>query len=281
MTRPNIRFDQELNRGVVSYNGKLGRWWQRQASNTVHKYAYRNIANYIRASSSGAACHIVDYACGSGELLSRLLPRFPDARLMGIDGSPMLLDLARKRLESRRRQRARRVTLVESRLPNFDLPRGFADMVVFAFPNIVPSSDEGEAMAHAHLHAEDLDAARDLALAYHNHYKNEVPDVLYADLLRDRMVSLNIRRLLKRGGLCVRVEYGNASREELPQVELQRTELEEGSMEHPVNSKRTAQWFRVIASSYFRSRVMEDVYHQSGDIRDKNGGYFITVLRAI
>ncbi len=281
MRRPNIRFDQELNRGIVSYSGKLGRWWQRQASNTVHKYAYRNIANYIRASCSYATCRIVDYACGSGDMLSRLLLRFPDAQLTGIDGSPLLLDLARKRLASRGRRSAGQVTLIESRLPNFDLPGGFADMVVFAFPNIVPSNDARKTTAEAHLGIEDLDAARDLAAAYHAHYGGDSPEVLYEDLLRDRLVSFNIRRLLKRGGLCVRVEYGNVRREELPRVELLRTELEEGSMEHPVDSKRTAQWFRVVASSYFRSRVMEDVYHQSGDIRDKNGGYFITVLRAI
>jgi len=37
----------------------------------------------------------------------------------------------------------------------------------------------------------------------------------------------------------------------------------------------------VLASAYFRSRVLEDVYLQTGDERDKNGGYLITVLRAI
>jgi len=41
------------------------------------------------------------------------------------------------------------------------------------------------------------------------------------------------------------------------------------------------QWFRVLASAHFRSRVMEDVYQQTGDRRDKDGGYLITVLRAL
>jgi SAM-dependent methyltransferase len=283
MERPDIRFDYELDRGLESYGGTLGHWWHGQASDPIHMYAYRKIADYIRASPPRSPRLIVDYACGSAHLLSRLSRRFPESRLMGIDGSPLLLDLARKRIGRQDRGPAARVSLVQSHLPNFHLPEDVADMAVFAFPNIVPSGSDGDQLAEHYLQANDLKVARIVAHAYHAQYSDssDEPDILYSDLLRDRLVSLNIRRLLKRGGTCIRVEYGNIRREELPEAELLRTELEEGSLDNPVDGIRTDQWFRVVASSYFRSGVREDVYHQSGDIRDRVGGYFITVLRAL
>ena len=104
MRKPNIRFDYELDRGVVSYNDNLGRWWYKQAANAVHTYSYRNIADYIGASFSRSPSLIVDYACGCGNLLSRLFFRFPESRLMGLDGSPLLLDHARNRIARRGRR---------------------------------------------------------------------------------------------------------------------------------------------------------------------------------
>jgi hypothetical protein len=56
---------------------------------------------------------------------------------------------------------------------------------------------------------------------------------------------------------------------------------EEGSLDMELEGEKPRQWFRVSASSYFRSRVLEDVYQQTGDERDRRGGYLITVLRAI
>ncbi len=283
MRRPDIRFDLELNRGIASYSDKVGRWWYRQASNPIHAYAYRNIARFIHSSSERSPRMIVDYACGCGNLLSRLSLLFPDAHLMGLDGSALMLKLARKRLAQRGHPNGDRLSLVETHLPNFDLPNSLADMVVFAFPNIVPSKEPAEQIAEHRFAAGDLKVARKLAQACYEEYgdASDEPDVVYADLLRDRLVSLNMRRLLKRGGICFRVEYGNTRRELLPEVELLRTGVEEGSLDIPVDGTRTAQWFRILASRYFRSGVMEDVYHQSGDVRDRTGGYFITVLRAI
>ena len=48
----------------------------------------------------------------------------------------------------------------------------------------------------------------------------------------------------------------------------------------PVVRHVPRQWFRVLASSYFRSQVLDDVYEQTEDARDRNGGYLITVLRS-
>jgi hypothetical protein len=63
-----------------------------------------------------------------------------------------------------------------------------------------------------------------------------------------------------------------------------RVAYEEGSLENMPGGRKPRQWFhgfRVLASSYFRSGVTEDVYQQSHDPEDRSGGYWITVLRAI
>ena len=79
----------------------------------------------------------------------------------------------------------------------------------------------------------------------------------------------------------MRVEYATMQRHELSPLELSNVLFEEGSLDSAVDGKKPRQWFRLEASAYFRSRVLEDVYEQTGDERDRDGGYLITVLRAI
>jgi SAM-dependent methyltransferase len=275
-------FDTELARGLASYNDALGEWWYAQAENRAHQYAYRNIAGFIRRSFPQAPRLIVDYACGPGSLLSRLAMQFTASRLIGIDGSRFLLNVARGRLMRRGLLQSGRISLWEKSLPCFDLPRGIADLVVFAFPNVVPSSAQDSARDASLLDADDAEILDELSQPRDSEIQgSEDLAVIRAALLRDRLVSLNMRHLLRAGGFCVRIEYGNARREELPQLELMRTGMEEGSLDCGVNGRRPAQWFRVVASCYFRSTVMDDVYQQTGDPNDRTGGYFITVLRAI
>ncbi len=279
-----IEFDRELSRGIVAYNEQVGRWWFNQAANSIHGYAYRRIADFVCDSFSRSPDLIVDYACGSGNLLSKFARRFPTSRLMGLDGSSYLLGLARRRMTQLGKRALRKVTLVETLLPNFELPSAIADLALFAFPNIVPCSGQENGLRHLpRLCAADFAVARELTCRRDpDETSNGAdPQATYTTLLRDRLVSLNIRRLLKMGGLCMRVEYGNVRREELPELELLRTGFEEGSLDQRVNGKIPEQWFRVLASRYFRSGVMEDVYHQSQDESDRIGGYFITVLRAL
>ncbi len=279
-----ISFDHELSRGIETYNDRLGRWWHRQSADAAHGYAYRNIADFIRAAYRRPPRLIVDYACGAGNLVSRLHRRFPGARLMGIDGSALLLGLARARLARQGRSALQRTTLIETPLPNFEFGRVEAGLVVFVFPNIVPCSrgENGDGWAR-HLSRRDLEMAQTLAQlrAPDSGSRREDPQSIYAALLRDRLVSWNLRRLVKRGGTCVRVEYGNAPRDEFPRLELTRTEFEEGSLQNEVEGKTVDRWFRVVASRYYRSGVMEDVFHQSRDESDRTGGYFITVLKAL
>jgi hypothetical protein len=110
---------------------------------------------------------------------------------------------------------------------------------------------------------------------------SEDAPAIQSGIEQGRVISLNLRRILKRGGICVRVEYATTRRHEFSPSELTLVSFEEGSLDSRVNGMTPHLWFRVLASSYFRSRVLEDVYEQTADERDKNGGYLITVLKAV
>jgi SAM-dependent methyltransferase len=279
-----MNFDQELSRGAGSFNGRLGQWWYSQANNSVHKYAYRNIANYLKASLAHPPKRIIDYACGAGNLLFHLAQQFPHAHLIGLDGSSFLLDHARRKTARLSRQMLPPIRFIETTLPNFLLPRMRADVIIFAFPNM--ASFPGEELlwvTGAHLGFGDKAIARDLTRFRNSEeaFDTEDPEAASFALLRNRLISLSLRRLIKSGGICLRIEYGNMHRQELTKSELMQVAFEEGSLDNPVNGRKVKSWFRVLASSYFRSRVLEDVYQQTGDVNDKKGGYLITVLRAI
>ncbi len=267
-----------------AYDGFLGRWWLKRASDGPHIRAYRNIARFIHSSLSSPPRRIVDYACGPGDLLIRLAWRFPDSQLIGLDGSRTLLTIAAGRIAGVGPATRNRTTLVETVLPNLSHAKRDADVVVFAFPNMVPFSlDDDPSSRKAMLANTDLKAAQDLARLRDEEDEDGTDDPLATrfSLVQGRLISLNLRRLLRTGGLCFRVEYGKARREELAPVDLLRVSYEEGSLENGAGGTSVEQWFRVVASAYFRSKVMEDVYQQTRDRRDLGGGYIITVLRAL
>jgi len=251
---------------IFLYDGALARWWHGRSGDRAHARAYRNIADFIAGSYTHPPRVIVDYACGAGELLALLSLRFPHSRLVGLDGSAYLMGMALKRLARLPRRCSRRISLVRAALPDFRLMPHSADLAIFCFPNIVPSpSARGRLSRADRVLAESLGAgARERAVLEYN-----------------RLVSLNLRRLLRPGGVCVRVEYGTARREELSASELLWVSYEEGSLDAPAGQRAARPYFRVSASSYFRSGVLEDVFQQTGSREDRNGGYLITVLRAI
>jgi hypothetical protein len=253
-----------------SYNGEVAHWWLQRASDDPHQRAYRKIADFIRDSYVHDPKLIVDYACGAGSLLGRLIDRFPNSNLAGLDGSSFLLDRARRHLLSH--PNLKRLKFIETFLPNMNLLRGRADLVVYCFPNMV-FSPQGE----QYLSETDCKIARRLSMDEDMNDANAIQ----SGLEQGRMVSLNLRRLLSRGGICVRVEYATIQRHELSPEELTMVSFEEGSLDAKIDGMIPRLWFRVLASSYFRSRVLEDVYEQTADERDRNGGYLITVLKAL
>jgi SAM-dependent methyltransferase len=266
------------------YDRQLGRWWRARAADPAHVAAYRNVARYIHDSVSRPPRLIIDYACGMGDLLVRLAYRLPSSKLAGLDGSRPLLDLTRRRIAHKGQEYQRRIQLIETMLPNFGLLKSTADLVVYAFPNMQwPYSAKSLKELEALFSPTDLAAAG--ILAEMSVQKPEIGDESAAAirhrLVLGRLVSLNMRTMLRAGGLCVRIEYGRTRRSELEHVDLMQVAYEEGSLENMPRGRKPHQWFRVLASSHFRSGVMEDVYQQSRDPGDRGGGYLITVLRAI
>jgi SAM-dependent methyltransferase len=270
-----IDFDAELQRGLKSYEDVLARWWLAQSEDSAHRRAFSRIARYIHDSFQMPLRLVVDYGCGTGALLARLAWRYPDARFLGLDGSAFMLRQAERRIARRGSTFRKRIRLLQTPLPDFDLPGPLADLVVYAFPNIVPAEPSGDFRSEARR----LPRGESRILEFFG--KRPRSESSYEDQLRDRLIALNLRGLLKRGGYCVRVEYSAARRDELSGIDQLRAGMEEGSLDVPIRGIRPTQWFRLVASSWFRSGVMEDVAHQQGRRAFSGGGYTITVLRAV
>ena len=128
------------------YESEVGRWWLGRASDPAHGRAYSKTACYIHDSIGRSPRLIVDYACGAGHLLTRLAWRFPNAEVIGLDSSRLLLDLARLRVTRMGPLFARRVRLIATRLPRPSGPPIRADLAVFAFPNLFPTRGKKDAL---------------------------------------------------------------------------------------------------------------------------------------
>jgi SAM-dependent methyltransferase len=267
------------------YNGKVGRWWLRHSLDSAHGRAYQKVADFIRNSYVREPGTIVDYACGPGHLLALLSRRFAKSRLIGLDGSSFMLEEARRRIEQLPEDCSKRILLMDTQLPNFALLRGKADLVTFCFPNMVSLSKTKSLDPHSDLLSKkDRMVAKSLSLACDEESDEMVDPDPVANrfgLEQGRIVSRNLRRMLVAGGICVRVEYATMRRHELSPLALAHVAYEEGSLDAAVDGRMPSQWFRLTASAYFRSRVLEDVFEQTEDERDRNGGYLITVLKAI
>ena len=268
-----------------SYNDRVGDWWLKRSADCAHRRAYGNIANFIRKSIPRDPGLILDYACGAGNLLSLLCRRFPHSRLSGLDGSSLLLDLAEKRLSRLPRDGIRRISLIETSLPGRISLRERADLVVYCFPNMIPTRTEEKTRGPGfHLGKQDRKIAWSLSRAREpgdDDCAIPKPRTIKRALEYGRSISKNLHNLLVRGGVCVRVEYATTRRHEWSPLELLQVSFEEGSLDTAMDGTKIRPWFRVLASAYFRSRVLEDVFQQTGDKRDKNGGYLITILRAL
>jgi SAM-dependent methyltransferase len=266
-----------------SYNSKVGDWWLQHSLDSAHRRAYRKIADLIRDSYVRDPAFIVDYACGPGNLLALLSLRFKSSKLVGLDGSSFLLSHARRRFSILPRACSERISLIETQLPDLKLLHGMANLVTYCFPNMVPFLPVFP-RSNSILCKKDSRAARSLSLATYageGRIEERESSANQDGLEWGRSISMNLRRLLVRGGICVRVEYATTRRHELAPHELSQVTFEEGSLDASIDGHRPQQWFRFVASVFSQSGVLEDVYEQTGDERDRNGGYLITVLRAI
>jgi SAM-dependent methyltransferase len=290
-----IDFDALLAKGAKSYDKEVGDWWVRQSEDAAHKRAYDHVARHVASAMrrrTVARGLVVDYACGNGRLLDRLAVRLPQARIVGLDGSMKLLGMTAARLRALGHDAAvvdgreafgragPRIRLVHSLLPSFRLPVARADAVVFCFPNITMSAaDQAHYDRHGYRHRGDQAVAKMLARFREMDPEDEVstmnPDEHFDDLMSNRVVSRDLRRLLRAGGELFRVEYANGTREELSELSQWRFFFCEGALATPIKESRAQTFFRYRRCHYVRSKVILDVYHQTRDPGDKTGGYYI------
>jgi len=206
-------------------------------------------------------------------MLAGLHKRFPKAAIIGLDGSDKMLKRASASVHKAGIKLASKITpgyitLVQTHLPNFALPKGVADVVLFTFPNICL---EEEQFKH---HAGDKKIARMLGNDEEDEWAEEY-------MLEDKFISKHVHSLLKKNGLLFRVTYADGHRDELSEHTRHMLEFEEGSLRTAKYGAKPLLLFKFLRESYHRSKVILDVYHQTKDPADKDGGYLITTLKAI
>ncbi|MBN1517242.1 class I SAM-dependent methyltransferase [Candidatus Sumerlaeota bacterium] len=282
-----LDFDKELTYGQKTYNKLVGEWWLSQAGDKAHRKAYKHIADTLKKLMKGRPQEVVaDYACGSGALLWRLARKFKRSRVIGIDGSELMLKITDQVLMHRCPDDAARLELIESDLPNFELELQ-CDLIVYCFPNICPRGDDQPYYdEHGAMHKADRKAARALAKSREKNPDDETcfekPKQVMMELLDSKVVSRNLHALLKPGGICARIEYSNAAFEELSELVQQRCLFSMGALDKPFEGHQAEPIFELLETTYHISDVIDDVYHQQGaEDEEEEGGYHINILRAI
>ena len=296
-----IDFDKQLARGAKAYDNEVGQWWLKRSEDIVHRRAYDAIAKHFVTAVKKAGYArgvIVDYACGSGPLLERLAKLLPEARIVGIDGSVKLLSITAERLRAQGVDAAvvaardafandgPRIRLVQSGLPSFKFPRGHADALMFCFPNITAhASDQPHYDRHGYKQRGDAAVAKMLSRFREMDPDDEVSTFTakeqYDDLLTHKVISRDLRALMKPGGLLTRVEYANCNRGELTQWTTWRMLFCEGALDEPIKDAHAETIFQYQSNRYTRSQVILDVYHQTRNKDDRAGGYFIADFIAV
>ena len=284
--RVKVDFEKELRTNFRGYNTTLTRWWNIRACNKSHCIAYRNIANYVTTHVDLIPSLVIDYGCGTGRLLGEMAVRFVDTKFIGIDGSSAMLKTAKTYLKNKAPDLLNRIKLLKAPLPIRLLLGKRADLVTFTFPHILSNLYDLDLNSFLELltYSEIENAmilAEDKGMEeVSNEYNDEDPDLLQS-LLVNRVISKNLRSLVKRGGYCLRVELANARREEFPEIFQKRFSFQEGSLDKSFADQSLQQPFELVRSEYHRSKVMEDAYEQTGDESDRKGGYWISLLRAL
>jgi len=284
--RVKVDFEKELRTNFRGYNTTLTRWWNIRACNKSHCIAYRNIANYVTTHVDLIPSLVIDYGCGTGRLLGEIAVRFVDTKFIGIDGSSAMLKTAKTYLKNKAPDLLNRIKLLKAPLPIRLLLGKRADLVTFTFPHILSNLYDLDLNSFLELLTySEIENAMILAEdkgteEVSNEYNDEDPDLLQS-LLVNRVISKNLRSLVKRGGYCLRVELANARREEFPEIFQKRFSFQEGSLDKSLSDQSIQQPFELVRSEYHRSKVMEDAYEQTGDESDRKGGYWISLLRAL
>jgi SAM-dependent methyltransferase len=271
-----IDFTQTLASGLRAYNTDVGQWWVRKTRNAAHAAAYRNIASHVVQCARGEGGLIIDYGCGTGLLMKRLVELLPAWKVLGIDGSKVMLRGAETWARTKRKGRPASVEFRLAKLPDFSVSTPKADIIVFTFPNIISVASGRRRFEE--IFPKDRDLARLLALKQE---EGEGAEDLYDQLFMNRVVARNLRFLLRKGGLCVRVDYSQGARHELGRFDKLSTSFEEGSLNARQSRLQPQKFFKLLYSHYYPSAVIRDVYDQTKDKEFLEGGYLVSLLKAI
>lgn len=288
-----VDFKRAFLKGYKSYDGEVGDWWVKQSRNSPHRRAYRKIAEVLRNTIRNPR-FIVDYASANSQILKMLARSFPDCRFVLVDGSRRMLLHAKKELEKIgehaefvpamhcARETGPRIRLVQTPLPNFSLPKRFADAVLFLLPSINATADEYAYMRkHAYTRA-DVMLARLLSRLSAQDPDEDCGEAeeVCKELLHARAISKNIHRLLRRNGLFLKADYAKGPRDTLSEISESRLRFGESSLDVRVGGKMNRDRFRYVSNCFSRSTVTLDVYQQTRNPQDKRGGYVISTFRS-
>ena len=287
--KPN--FEEHLMKGSSSYDSPVGAWWVNRAIDADHQEAYKNIAElfFARIKLDGKQPHfVIDYACGAGHLFPHLQRLLPDTIFIGMDGSLELLnqiaahnaDIEMVSPKQAFDTEGKSIRLVHTALPNFqDFPFHLADALILCFPNLLPDISLLNVFnQHGYTDEKDTKIARSLARFQEmdpEHREEENPDQLFDEMMTQRVFARNFHHLLKPDALMLKVEYSNCHRNELTDLTLYRTGLAEASLEHIINGDESDILFHYRETHYTESAVILDVYHQTQDLGDTEGGYCV------
>ena len=271
-----INFTKTLSAGVGAYNRTVGQWWVDQTRNKAHAAAYKNIASHVVRCAKKNSGLIIDYGCGTGRIMKRLVDALPGWTFLGIDGSQVMLRDAEAWARAKRKKHSVGIEFRCATLPDFSTPAVKADIIVFTFPNMLsPASGR---CPFQRLFQEDRDLAWLLA---RKQEKGKKATELFEQLFMSRVVSRNLRLLLRKGGLCVRVDYCQGDRHELGRFDQLSTLFEEGSLSTKQAHLRPHKFFKLLTSQYYESAVIRDVHAQTKDQDFLEGGYLISLLQAM
>ncbi|MDA3962744.1 MAG: class I SAM-dependent methyltransferase [Planctomycetota bacterium] len=278
--------------GAASYDAdEFGNdWWLARARDKAHQRAYQAIADAVAEHTTKAKV-VIDYACGSGLLLARLAQSLPKTQLIGLDESVGMLDAARAWLgQEVGAEKALQVRLLRTALPDFDLKLPKADAVVFSFPDFRCDLDGKVIKALSKIHPEEwawskLASRQIRKQAVQDPDCDDSDDVFDADrLFYERLATRNMRKLVRKGGLLVRVDYALGKRKEWIDAYVGRHDWSLGSWlpdKLTGADRRKARFAEPIKAKYFKSSVIRDVHAQTGSDDCLDGGFIISALKAV
>lgn len=112
---------------VTPWDADTAEWY----AATYGEYATNRLA--VDDIDVAGAAVVVDVGCGTGSALRRIAPRLPEGRLIGLDPTPRMVDIARERASED--PHGQRIEFVVAPAESLPLDDDFAD-VVLAFDSV-------------------------------------------------------------------------------------------------------------------------------------------------